>query len=238
MEHSVRIALCVKSAADTERAYTLLRAWAQEMCVRIQIKSIGCPIEALKNRYQIILTDGSSLDEQTRLYLRERGADCALVLVTGDERLAIQLYTCHPNALVAQPMCYSDLKQAMQVCFRYWHRAAHSLYALVQRRQIYVLQYRIEYIEAAGRGATLYCTDGVYRVNRSLMELEHELPNPPFLRIQKSFIVHLGAVSQITRGEVILKQQQSIPVARGLLRQVQEQFAHYDELRSEKGQLQ
>lgn len=205
--------------------------------MRTWIRPIGHPIEALEHHYQIIFTDGSGMDRQTLLRLRERGKDCALVLVTGDERLAIDLYTCHPNALIAQPMQYRHFKHAMKLCFSCWNHASYSLCAFVQRKRICIPQYRIEYIEATGRSTMLYCTDGVYKINRSLAELEHELPQPPFLRIQKSFIVHLGAVRQITRGEVILRRQQSIPIARSLLRQVQEQFMHYIGQRRERGRL-
>ena len=73
------------------------------------------------------------------------------------------------------------------------------------------------------------------QVNCSLSALEQMLPHPPFLRCQKSFVVHLAAVRELAGGKLIMCDGRAISVACGLLRQVQTELAVYRQSNEEEG---
>ena len=60
--------------------------------------------------------------------------------------------------------------------------------------------------------------------NQPLGKVAEQLPEPPFVRCQKSFIVHLGAVRHISGGLLQMNDGQSISISRPLLSQVREQY--------------
>ncbi len=60
---------------------------------------------------------------------------------------------------------------------------------------IYISQ--ILYIEAVGRDVFAYKTSGVYRIRKTLYELEDDLKEKLFVRISKSTIVNIKAVKSI-----------------------------------------
>ena len=90
-----------------------------------------------------------------------------------------------------------------------------------QHRRVRIPLYQLYYAEAAGRSSILYSAGGGLQVNCSLSVLEAQLQQPPFLRVQKSFVVHLGAIRRISGGELIMCNDMVISVARSKLRQVQ-----------------
>ena len=78
-----------------------------------------------------------------------------------------------------------------------------------------------------GRDTILHCAGGPIRVNQSLSKLEPDLPAPPFLRCQKSFLVHPDAVEKLTGGELIMKDGQRISIARPRKQEVQKALAQW-----------
>ena len=78
-----------------------------------------------------------------------------------------------------------------------------------------------------GRDTILHCTDGEIRVNLSLSKLEPELLSPPFIRCQKSFLVHPDAVESLTGGELHMKDRQVISISRSRKKEIQELLSRW-----------
>lgn len=90
---------------------------------------------------------------------------------------------------------------------------------LYQRERVRVPLCQVQYVEAQGRNTLLQCAGGMIEVNKPLGQLAQLLPQPPFLRCQKSFLVRMSAVAQIQNGMLVMSGGQEIPVSR---KQVQE----------------
>jgi DNA-binding LytR/AlgR family response regulator len=71
-----------------------------------------------------------------------------------------------------------------------------------------------------GRDTILHCTDGDIRANLSLSRLEPDLPAPPFIRCQKSFLVHPDAVEKLSGEELLMKDRQVISLSRARKKEV------------------
>ena len=79
---------------------------------------------------------------------------------------------------------------------------------------------QLRYAEADGRETLLYCAGGQMRVSISLGKTEEQLPFPPFLRCQKSFLVHTGAIRELSGGNVVMADGRLIPMARERAREL------------------
>lgn len=231
MEKMVRFAVYTNDEKTAERVAMLLRAWAEEICVDLHLMMEKGALSDLKvDGCALLLVDSAGLDRQDIMHLqvlRGEYPDCGLVLLADDDRTAIDVYQCHPNALVPKPVTYSGLDAAMERCFSCWQKGLRWLDLPAQHRRVHIPLYQLYYAEASGRSSILYRAGGVLQVNCSLSALEEQLPQPPFLRVQKSFMVHLGAVRRISGGELIMCNDRVISVARGRLRRVQEALAAY-----------
>ncbi|MBR0311050.1 MAG: LytTR family transcriptional regulator DNA-binding domain-containing protein, partial [Oscillospiraceae bacterium] len=90
---------------------------------------------------------------------------------------------------------------------------------------------QLRYAEADGRETLLYCTGGVMRVSMSLGKTAEQLPSPPFLRCQKSFLVHTGAISELSGGNVVMSDGRSIPMTRDRSRELAKTVAAWNAAR-------
>lgn len=71
---------------------------------------------------------------------------------------------------------------------------------LVQGEHVEIPRSKICYAEQDGRSCELHLLGGdVIRTVMKLTELEEMLPNPPFLRCHKSYLVHLGQIQGVNR---------------------------------------
>ncbi len=234
MKKEVQIAVCMQEQ-DAIRVQELLHIWAEEICVSIKVEIMEFAL-LLENvdLYSMLLIDscGMSAAELVDLQsLREKKPSCGLILLVDDDRTAIDVYPCHPNALVPKPVTYSGLDAAMERCFLYWQRGQSWLDLPLQHKRVRIPLYQLYYAEAAGRNTILYRAGGELQVNCSLSALEEQLPHPPFLRCQKSFLIHLGAIEKVIGGELVMCNSRVVPVARTRIRQVNQELAHYRQMR-------
>ncbi len=231
MEKPIRFEIWTADGQLGRQTAALLRLWAEETCLQLEAAVVVPPrTEDAPDGCAMVLVDSASLSPAVLADLqRLRAAHpaCGILLLAGTERAAIDVYSCHPNALVPQPVTYGGLTAALERCFGCWQHGLRWLDLPLQHRRVRIPLYQLYYVEAAGRNSILYRAGGMLQVNCSLASMEKQLPHPPFLRCQKSFLVHLGAVRRLTGGELIMCNDRVITVARSQLRPLQEQLEDY-----------
>jgi len=72
----------------------------------------------------------------------------------------------------------------------------------------------IYYVVANGNMVTIYTKNREYSIRKSMKEIEEILPSVYFLRVQKSFIVHLGQIESFNTKEITLKSGAIVQVGR------------------------
>ena len=208
-----------------ERTAHMLFLWAQALCVRLQLlawKDAEAPAPCVL-----------FLDLQGEPVLPEElPPACALVILSDDPHQAIQAYQWHPAARLSPDFGYEDLCRAMDRCFRFWRQGLALIEVPCQWDRVRIPLSRIQYAESMGRDTILHCPEGPIRVNQSLSRLEPDLPAPPFLRCQKSFLVHPDAVDRVNGGELVMRDRQVISIARNRKQEVRELLARW---RSDRG---
>jgi DNA-binding LytR/AlgR family response regulator len=72
----------------------------------------------------------------------------------------------------------------------------------------------IYYVEANGNMVNIVSKKRIYHIRKSMKEIEEILPSSFFLRVQKSYIVHLSQIVSFNTKEIFLKQGAIIQVGR------------------------
>ncbi len=72
----------------------------------------------------------------------------------------------------------------------------------------------IYYVEANGNMVSIYTKNRDYSIRKSMKEIEEILPSQFFLRVQKSYIVHLGQIESFNTKEITLKDGVVVQVGR------------------------
>lgn len=203
-----------------------LSLWAEARCVRFHFQpwqeADACRPDPVPSILFLYLRRGDSSLIQAPAWLEGVLSSCAVVILSEDQIQAIQAYQWHPSACLSTGYSYDELCQAMDRCFRYWRQGLAWLDMPFQWDRVRVPLSQVHYAEGQGRDTILHCTGGEIRVSVPLSKLEAELPAPPFIRCQKSFIVHPDAVEHMGGNDLIMKDRMAITVSRNRKKEVRQ----------------
>lgn len=147
-------------------------------------------------------------------------------MISDDESQAISAYQYHPDAFLKSGFRAADFRAAMERCFPAWREAMRWL-TLSDRRELPMGG--IQYIEASGHESAAHCSNAVFTLSAPMGKLLEQLPNPPFFRCQRSFIVHLSAVRMAPDGNLIAgRERRVIPVSRKLADAVRDAWERWN----------
>ena len=220
MEES-KIILCSGDGAFHERIERCLALWQESYCVRCvpaRIRWDEFPFETHSAICFLDLSD-APVDDGAELESFSQQAG-AVVAVFSNETQAIQAYRWHPAASLRFDFGYAEFCDAMDQCFSFWRQGMQWLELPFHRELLRLPLCRLRYAEANGRETLLYGAEGVMRASISLGKTAEELPSPPFLRCQKSFVVHTGAIRELSGGNVVMSDGREIPMARERVREL------------------
>ena len=206
----VEILLCTADATLGVDMEALLAHWAKACCVRASLRrTAGVPPDTAEGA--LVFWDVDSLGDFPEELAPRKG----LVAVSSDGKAAIRAYRWHPAAFWDPKLGYAALRQAMDRCFPLWMRGMEWLELSYKRDRARFPLLQLRYAEAEGKETVLHCADGLLRTSVLLGQLEQSLPNPPFFRCQKGFIVHLSAVESLDGNSLRMAEDgREIPVGR------------------------
>ena len=195
--HPVKIAVRTRNGSLADRLELMLRHWADAACVLSA--RVGDAESA-----DILFWDADTCPPP-------ESARPALVAISDDESRAIGAYQWRPAAFLKPCLCAADLRSAMARCFPAWRDALNWLNLPGSRLPMGGIQY----IEASGRESAVCCDNASFTVPVPMGELARQLPEPPFFRCQRSFIIHMSAVRDVSDSNLITaSDRRLIPVSR------------------------
>ena len=221
---AVVIAVITRDGSVAERARHMLSLWSKALCVNYLLidwngKDAWFPDPSPDVLFLDLQGEDGDLSREPD-WLADLPSACALVILSDDQRQAIQAYQWHPAACLAPDYSYDALCRTMDRCFCFWRQGLEWIDLPCQWDRVRIPLSRIQYAESMGRDTILHCTDGEIRVNLPLSKLEPELLSPPFIRCQKSFLIHPDAVDALAGGELYMKDRQILSISRNRRKEV------------------
>ena len=204
----LKILICSQNDAVCARAERYLALWRETFCVRCAAERLDW--EALPAREGAIcfldLTGAAANGNEPQ--------NAATVVIAANDAQAIESYRHHPAAFLPDGFGYAEFCEAMGKCYPFWRQHLQWLELSFHRRPVRLPLCQLRYAEADGRETVLHCDGVTMRGSAPLGKVAEQLPSPLFLRCQKSFLVNLASVREVSRGSVILADGRSIPLAR------------------------
>ena len=236
---SVPIAVITGEKTVEDTLFRRLSLWSEEMCVCFRY----LVWRGTEDRHPDLLPSLLFLDlrsspqslTHTPDWLEEVLSSCAVVILSEDKLQAIQAYQWHPVDRLPPDFSYDALRRTMDRCFRFWQQGMELLDAPFQWDRVRVPLSQIRYAEGQGRDTILHCTGGEIRVSVPLSKLESELPEPPFFRCQRSFVVHPNAVLRLTGDDLVLKDRLAITISRSRKKEIQQLLERWSRDREDGG---
>ena len=218
---AVKFAVRTRDGELAERFKRMLCHWKDTVCVLMEPVAAELPADIL-----FLDVDTCPLPERA-----QPDFPPALVTISDDASRAIAAYQCHPAAFLRSRPTAADFRAVMRRCFSVWRGGLRWLSLSGSRESAKVPMGRIQYVEASGRESVIRCGDAVYSAPTPIGKLAEQLPNPPFFRCQRSFMIHLSAVGAVSNdGLITAKDGRAIPVSRKCAADFRQTLEHWNAL--------
>lgn len=216
-DHTERESLCTK-----------LQLWRELSCVSIELICDGAIDHCFSSR--IIFWDLDSSDPPPQFQTREY----ALFLCSRDPQRAIDSYLFHPTDFLPKPISMDRLWHAMLRCSSLWFPSLLRLEIISERVRVGIPYQNLLWAEGTRRGCVLHTTHQSIPSREPLYRLEQRLPERIFIRCQRSFLVNLLHVHQLTGSYLYLSDGTQISLGRGNKAEVRELYRQFCLLRYEQ----
>ena len=223
----ITIAICDDLPAEIDYLTGLVRQWAAERKIAIQLRPFPSAEAFLfayeeDSSYDILLLDiqmtgldGVTLARQVRTGNKE----AQIIFVTGYMDYIADGYDVEALNYLIKPVAFEKLSAVLDRAAERLARNEKALFIQYTGENVRIPLYEIRYLEVMHNHVTIYAgsTGGLieYKIKKPLSVIEAELDSS-FFRTGRSFIVNLRYVRKSTKTEVHLEGGVIVPLSRGL----------------------
>lgn len=146
-------------------------------------------------------------------FINEKQLSLILIFVTGQDMLVYESFRYHPFSFIRKSMLDVELEDTLQramrqICGR------QTLCLRIGTETVRLDLAEILYVEADGNYVKIRTVRETIRYRSTLSYMEENLRDKGFVRIHKGFLVNEQAVYRIGRDELVLTNQETLPVGR------------------------
>ena len=231
-----RIAICEDEKVILDFETSLVKDWAA---------ASGCPLELDtyisseqflfesedKAPYDLLIFDiqmknmnGMELAKT----LRRRGCDAVIIFITGVPDYAIEGYEVGAVRYILKPVKAEVLNGLLANVWKERQKKADDYFVLGQGSDLEKISFdKIIYIEARGHYVFMKGLDFEREWKAGFAETTATFDEKRFFCLRRGLLVNLAHVARITRTDCILDGGETLPVARGIYKELNEAFIEF-----------
>ncbi len=158
--------------------------------------------------------------------IKERNPKCKVIMATGMVERFKEAFQIQAFRFVTKPFVKEEVKEALEAAAEgFFFTKSVEVYA--ERSKYEVSEEEIQYVKAYDSYAEVYIREKKYRKNCSLDELEDELEERLFVRINREIIVNLRWVQQEEKGKIKIKNE-LFQISRRRRKEFEQKFIEFD----------
>lgn len=164
--------------------------------------------------------------------IRKKDSLVTIVFITSLAQYAINGYEVQAEDYILKPIKYSEFKMKLFKIIRNVSSKDGKYMTIILSSGIVKLPYsNIVYLETSFHNVLIHDNDGVVHKKRVAMkEIEEELDDPSFLRINSSFLVNMDYCKSIDHDTMNLFDGTSLKISRPRIAEVTKVFSKYKKI--------
>lgn len=229
-----KIAICDNDAAQRDHLAKIVGEWARQGRYAIEIKAYPNAEAFLfdydaEKDFDVLLLDiemdgmdGVTLAKE----LRQGNEALHIVFITGYPDYIAEGYDVAALHYLMKPVKREKLAEVLGRAVQIGKKTSPSLLVITDRETLRILYDDIYYAESQGHYMSFHTAKEEYRLRMTVSEALEKL-GEGFYRCSRSYVVGLRHVSRITKSEVMLENQVSLPLGRGLYNEMNQKLISY-----------
>ncbi|MCR5229826.1 MAG: LytTR family DNA-binding domain-containing protein [Solobacterium sp.] len=165
---------------------------------------------------------------ETARRLRERFENLYLIFITGNIEFALEGYSVHAFSFLPKPVNYHSLMKIMKEIVSRRKAVNEPAITLTAGAVTDVIRCSsILYIEVLHHDIFVVSKQGRKQYRLSLSEVERKLEGMHFFRCHKSYLINLAQIASASSTEIIMSNNDRVPVSKYRAREFLDAFAAY-----------
>ncbi len=231
-----RVAICEDEKVVLDFEASLVNKWAAGRGCLLELDAYISAEQFLfesedKAPYDVLIFDiqmknmnGMELAKK----LRARGYDAVIIFVTGVPDYAIEGYEVGAVRYILKPVKEEVLEGLLDGALAERQKMAEDFFVLGQGADVEKISFKkILYIEARGHYVFLKGVDFEREWKAGFAETAAAFDGKGFFCLRRGLLVNLAHVTRITRTDCILDGGETLPVARGVYKDLNEAFIEF-----------
>lgn len=181
-----------------------------------------------KKEYHLILMDiclGKDNGISLIRTLREQGIHSDLVYISGYDSFAMEAIETDVLRYLIKPVDREKLKEALMTAYKRGYKKNYLILEFGSETGTCKIPYDdIFYLEAYNRGTNIVTKSGVFHLKKKFTKIAEEIEQDIFCRCHYSFLVNKNKISILRKYEIILENEEVIPVSRRKYEQCKKEF--------------
>ena len=218
-----KIAICDDFDADRQYVLNMVNHWAFSANHMVHTDIFTSAENFLfhyadESDYDILLLDiemGAMNGVDLAKTIRKINDAVQIVFITGFPDFIAEGYEVSALHYLMKPVSEEKLRTVLDKAISNLAKAEKRLCITFDRQTDYIPLSQITYIEAQKQYVMIYTHGKAYRMKSSLADTEKQL-DEYFFKCQRSFIVNLRHIKRIKGDCVVLKNEEEIPISRGM----------------------
>ncbi len=222
-----KIAICDDINADRQYVLEMVNRWAASAGHAVHSDTFTSAESFLfryadESDYDILLLDiemGEMNGVDLAKNIRKINDSVQIVFITGFPDFIAEGYEVSALHYLMKPVSEEKLHAVLDKAASNLAKAEKRLCVTFDRQTDYIPLSKITYIEAQKQYIMIYTDGKAYRMKSSLADAERQL-DEYFFKCQRSFVVNLRYVKRIKSDCVVLKNDEEIPISRGMAEKI------------------
>lgn len=231
---ALSIAVCDDNEIDLQYITDMVNVWAMQGRIPVSIKTFPSAESFLfhysENKdYDILLLDvemGALNGIELAKQIRAQNSCVQIVFITGYPDFIAEGYEVSALHYLMKPVKPEKLVEVLDRAADLRQKERPFLLVSSERETIRLFLDDIYYVESQGHYMLIHTEQMQYRVRMTVSGLLEKL-DEGFYRCSRSFIVSLRHVCRITKSEVFLENQVSLPLGRGQYDEINKMMIRY-----------
>lgn len=231
---TLSIAVCDDNETDLQYITGMVNAWAMQERIPVSVRTFPSAEAFLfhyseDKDYDILLLDvemgklnGIDLAKQIRV----QNSHVQIVFITGYPDFIAEGYEVSALHYLMKPVKPEKLAGVLSRAADLSREGRPFLLVSSERETIRVFFDDIYYAESQGHYMLIHTQQTQYRVRMTVSGLLEKL-DEGFYRCSRSFVVSLRHICRITKSEIFLENQVSLPLGRGQYDEINKAMIHY-----------
>lgn len=229
----MRIGIYDSDKCWCEQIKAIVEDYAKQILFDVKVHTFGKKTEIMNHGTSVSFPDVLflSMDEDgtnaidIAKEINEKSKECQVVFYSDNLKYVTEVYSTVHTYFVLKDQLEERIGEIFHKIFeKQREKKKRHIFSVIGGKKVVLSSEEIIYFERVKRTTRVVSSFGTYEIRDKLDDLITSLPQQDFFRCHNSYIVYLPAVREVSKGNFVMCNHDTVAISRSYLKAVKELF--------------